>query len=342
MRCYNLVVKVSELGEFGLIELISDIVKRRQKLPPGQSKLLAGIGDDASAWRQDYPVSLATVDCLTQGVHFNLSTSGWEDLGWKALAISLSDIAAMGGNPEYALVSLGLPDDTEVDHITALYEGMIKLANRFGVYISGGNISRSAIVFINTSVFGGIESQDRLLRRSAARPGDVIAVTGSLGGAAAGLNTLIENLPFETSLKGSLRTSFFRPYPRVVEGRVLSEIGVKAAIDISDGLLADLGHLCRASGAGARLDADCVPVNPEAKAAFPERALEMALGGGEDYELLFTADAEKIEGAKAALSCPVTVIGEIVADDKAGISIFRNGRPYQAKATGWQHFARKD
>jgi thiamine-monophosphate kinase len=333
-------VKISGLGEFGLIGLISDIVERRQKLPSGlQSRLIAGIGDDAAAWRSDYPVSLATIDCLTQDVHFSPGTSSWEDLGWKALAVSLSDIAAMGGTPEHALVSLGLPDDTEVDSVTALYEGMIELANQFDVSISGGNFSRSAIVFINTSVFGGIESQDRLLRRSAARPGDIIAVTGSLGGAAAGLEMFTKNISFEHGLNKSLKAAFFRPRPRVAEGRVLSEMGVKAAIDISDGLLSDLGHLCQASGASARVDADCLPVSPDAMSAFPERALDIALGGGEDYELLFTADAAKIEQAKATLSCPVTIIGEIVADDRAGISVFSNGQPYHTKATGWQHFA---
>lgn len=332
-------MKISEIGEFGLIELISDIVKRRQKLPSGRlSKLIAGIGDDAAAWRSDYPVSLATIDCLTQGAHFNLGTSGWGDLGWKALAVSLSDIAAMGGTPEYALISLGLPDDTEVDSITALYGGMLELANRFGVSICGGNISRSDIIFINTSVFGGIESEDRLLRRSAARPGDIIAVTGSLGSAAAGLEMLIRNKSFVPGLASSLKSAFSRPRPRVVEGRVLSEIGIRAAIDISDGLLADLGHLCRASCAGARVDADCLPVSPDVMSAFPERALEMALGGGEDYELLFTAVATKIEQARAALSCPVTVIGEITADDGAGIALFKNGRPYHTKTTGWRHF----
>ncbi len=332
-------MKVSELGEFGLIELLAKMVFRSQDRQfASWQKLVTGIGDDAAVWRGDSSTQLATTDSLFQDVHFSLSTTPWKELGWKALAVNLSDIAAMGGVPRYALVSLALPGHTEVEDVTALYEGMIEVAQQFEVAIIGGDTSRAPLVSITITVLG--EAKDKaLLTRAAARPGDKIAVTGYLGTAAAGLEMLARRLQFAPETTNQLKEAFLRPWPRVAEGQVLGEKGVKTAIDISDGLLADLKHVCDASQVGARVEIDRIPVHPAVKANFGSKALELALSGGEDYELLFTAGAETITKARETISCPVTVIGEIVADKAGEVTLVDiKGKPVHLDRAGWEHF----
>jgi len=334
-------MKVSELGEFGLIELLARMAYgARDKEVSAWQQLILGIGDDAAAWQGDSSVQLATVDSLIQDVHFTLATTPWEDLGWRALAANLSDIAAMGGVPQYALISLGLPGDTGVEDVVALYRGMIELARQFGVALVGGDISRAPVVVINITVLGSTKRRDKLmLTRFAARPGDRVAVTGNVGGSAAGLEMLKNQLQFDAEAMASLSKAFLRPIPRVIEGQILVEHGVKAAIDISDGLVADLGHICEMSHTGARIEIDHVPVAPAVRANFGERALELALSGGEDYELLFTASTEVIDEVAAAVSCPVTVIGEITAGEAAGVTLVDAiGNPVSLTKAGWEHF----
>lgn len=326
------------MGEFRLIDLLARITEEGQgKLSAHRQQLVIGIGDDAAAWRNDDSLNLVTIDCLVQGVHFTWDVTTWKELGWKSLAISLSDIAAMGGVPRYALVSLGLPSDTEVDDVADLYRGMIELGNHFGVAIIGGNISDAAIVFISTTVLGSATGDDKILTRSVARIGDRIAVTGSLGAAAAGLEMLKHKITLDPETGVSLRHAFLHPHPRIAEGQLLAEQGVKAAIDISDGLIADLSHLCRASCVGARIDIDCIPIYPAVKKAFGDRSLELALSGGEDYELLFTASEDAIH--RVNKSCLVTVIGDVVADKTGKVTLADSkGRPYKPTGAGWQHF----
>ena len=334
-------MKVSELGEFGLIDLLAEVVgeSRDSKAAPLQKPII-GIGDDAAAWYCNETIELATVDSLIQGVHFTPDTTGWHDLGWKALAVSLSDIAAMGGAPRYALVSLGLPGYTEVGDVTKLYRGMVEMGNRFGVVIIGGDTSNAPLVIINTTVFGSVQGEVKnVLTRSAARAGDKIAVTGYLGGAAAGLEMLSRKVELSREDGNSLKQAFLHPTPRVTEGQILLQQGVKTAIDISDGLISDLGHICRASKVGARIEVERVPVHPVAKANFKGKALEMALAGGEGYELLFTASDDIINKVGKVVSCPVTVIGEIIVDDTGKITLVdKHGETLKPARTGWQHF----
>ncbi|HLB28201.1 MAG TPA: thiamine-phosphate kinase [Dehalococcoidales bacterium] len=338
-------MKITELGEFGLIDVLSGMVdeaKPEDKETAERRPLVLGIGDDAAAWRVDDSVQLATVDTLVQGIHFNLETTGWEDLGWKALAVNLSDIAAMGGVPRYALVSLSLPGQTEVEDVKALYRGMLALAKQSGVTIVGGNMSGAPAAVVSITVLGDTESKEKqMLTRSAARAGQKIAVTGYLGAAAAGLEMLAKGLSFDKEAAESLKKAHLTPTPRIAEGRLMVQNGVRAAIDISDGLLADLRHICESSKVGARLEIESIPVHPAAKANFGEKALELALAGGEDYELLFTASAVVIEKVKAALACPVTIIGEITAV-KAGEVILLDGQGNRLDpaARGWDHFAK--
>jgi thiamine-monophosphate kinase len=330
-------MKVSELGEFGLIDRLAEMVEHARGKQG--SNLIIGIGDDTAAWQSDTPVQLATVDSLVEDVHFSLQTASWEEVGWKSLAVNLSDIAAMGGQPEYALVALGLPVDTDVEDVTSLYLGMIDLAGQFQVHIIGGNIVSAPQLVISVTVLGSAVSRDSLLIRSAARPGDRVAVTGPLGAAAAGVEMLGKGLRFEPEVAAVLRKALLRPVPRVSEGRFLVENGVKTAIDISDGLLADLQHICQASRVGARIEADHVPVAPAVMTGFGERALELALTGGEDYELLFTAGTECVEKVSKAALCPVYVIGEVVSDDKHQVQVVDSqGNPVSLSGKGWDHF----
>ncbi len=333
-------MKVSELGEFGLIDLLAKMVYRAQdKQSPAWQKLIIGIGDDAAAWHGDASTQLATVDSFIQDVHFSLDITPWKELGWKALAINLSDIAAMGGVPKYALVSLALPDYTEVDDVTALYQGMIELAQQFGVAIVGGDTSSSPLVAINITVLGSARSQDKLLTRSGAKAGDKVAVTGYLGAASAGWEMLTKGLQFDPEATAYLKRAFLHPYPRIAEGQLLVDHGVKTAIDISDGLVSDLNQICKVSQVSARIEVDRVPVQPTVKANFGDRALELALSGGEDYELLFTTSTEVIDKIKARAPCPITVIGEIVADKAGKITLVDSkGNPFIISKKGWEHF----
>jgi thiamine-monophosphate kinase len=323
-------VKVSELGEFGLIDLLAKMAGG------GDERLLIGIGDDAAAWRGDESIQLASVDSFIEGVHFTPETTPWQEVGWKALAVNLSDIAAMGGIPRYALVALSLPDDSEVEDVAALYSGMLKLAKQYGVTIVGGDISRAPLVAIAITILGSSPTQ-KILTRSSAQAGEIVAVTGQLGAAAAGLEVLKGQRRLDPEADTRLKNAFLHPTPHIAEGLLLVDQGVKTAIDISDGLVADLNQICKASQVGARLEVERVPVEPAVKTAFSERALELALSGGEDYELLFTASAEIVDKVKKAASCPVTAIGEITAG-KGVTLVDKEGNPFALEKAGWEHF----
>jgi thiamine-monophosphate kinase len=334
-------MQVSEMGEFGLIDRLAEMVAASsdEKLATWR-QLVIGIGDDTAVWQGDTSLQLLTTDTLTQDVNFTLDMTTWWELGWKALAVNLSDIAAMGGIPRYALVSLSLPGDTEADDVTALYEGMIEIARKFGVAIVGGNVSRAPMVSITVTVHG-IAGRN-MLTRSKARTGDKVAVTGNPGTAAAGLKMLIERLNFNTDTAELLRNTFLKPLPRVAEGQMLVERGVAAAIDISDGLVADLSHVCKASRVGARVEIDRLPIHPAVRDNFGDSAAGLALSGGEDYELLFTAQEEIVTGIIKAASCPVTVIGEIMAEKPGEVTLIDiTGKQLDLLRAGWDHFTVK-
>jgi len=338
--CYNFPMKVSDAGEFGLINRLDTVVNSAPGARQRRQQLLIGIGDDAAAWPGNGLTQLATTDSLIQDVHFSLDTTSWEELGWKAMAVNLSDIAAMGGIPEYALISLAIPGDTAVEDVVSMYRGMVALAADFNVAIAGGDTCRSPVVAITVTVLGTSGSDSLpVLARSGARPGDKIAVTGYLGAAAGGLKMLTQKLDAKPEVKARLSQAFLRPCPRITEGRQLAKLGVLAAIDISDGLISDLMHICEMSQVGARIEIDRVPVDPLLKTWLGSESLEMALAGGEDYELLFTASTDIINNIKQAVSCPVSIIGEITAGDAGKVTMVdSNGRPFSLKKAGWEHF----
>ena len=325
-------MKVSELGEFGLIELLAQIATKSR----GEA-LLVDIGDDAAAWRAQGLIQLATADALIQDVHFNLNTTTWLELGWKALAVNLSDIAAMGGVPQYALVSLGLPPDTEVEDVTQLYQGMAEVARRYDVAIAGGDAVAAPVVVLSLAVIGTTEGN--VLTRSGAAPGDQIAVTGYLGASAAGLIMLRKGLQLAEEIATCLREAHLKPHPRVVEGQILACHGVKAAIDLSDGLVSDLAKVCKASNVGARLFCHQIPIHPLVRKSFGDDCLNLALSGGEDYELLFTGRIEVMDRVKELMPCPLSVIGEVVSEEPGKVRLLNEqGKEIRIEREGWEHF----
>lgn len=325
-----------------MINLLADIIARNKKSSNSSWRnLLIGIGDDSAAWKCRGLVQLATTDCLIQNVHFDLNISTWEELGWKSIAVNLSDIAAMGGIPQYVLVSLALPDDMEVECISGLYQGMVDIGNRFEVAIVGGNISAARDVMISITVMGVLKDKKALMR-SAARVGEQVALTGYTGLSAAGLRMLSQNLSFDNETSRSLREAHLKPVPRVREGQALLRCGIKAAIDISDGLIADLSHICEASKVSAIIRQELVPIHSSLRTYFKDDCQQLALGGGEDYELLFTAPSSVIEKVNKALSCPITVIGEITRGMSGQVKLVdAAGNSIPLQRAGWEHFKSK-
>jgi len=332
-------MRLSELGEFGLINLIRTASARYEN--PGRTpwrEMLLGIGDDAAAWQSGNHIQLATTDTLVQSVHFDLGVITWEELGWKALAVNLSDIAAMGGIPKYALLSLALPAKLKVKDVSEFIDSFMHMAMEFGVAIVGGNVATAPNIVITVTIIGCSKGRT-MLQRSTASPGDQIAVTGYVGLSAAGLEMLKGKTIPDPEARNILRQAHFKPMPRVKEGQILIEQGVRTAIDISDGLLADLDHICESSKVNAKINIEQVPVHPVVTAHFPN-SQDLALSGGEDYELLFTADQAAITRAKRALNCPVTVIGDIAKEQLPTRVLVVNseGTIIPCKKRGWNHF----
>jgi thiamine-monophosphate kinase len=336
--CYTLAMKVAELGEFGLIDLLATMIHDAGVDRLGPDQPIIGIGDDAAAWRGDTSIQLATIDTMVQDVHFTLETITWKELGWKSLVINLSDIAAMGGVPKYALVALALPEDTPVAAVKKICEGMIEAAQIFKLVIIGGNISRAPEISITITVLGS-SPLNKILRRSTTKTGDVIAITGYPGSASGGREMLTRKLEFKPKTAKYLRDAFLHPIPRITEGQLLVSCGITTAIDVSDGLIADLGHICKASGVSARVYIERLPIHEILKASYREKAVELVLAGGEDYELLFTGSNEVIARVKGEIACPVTNIGEIISGEVGKIDLVdTKGKPVKMNKTGWSHF----
>jgi len=332
-------VKVSELGEFGLIERLAELLAS-QGSAAFSDRLVVGIGDDAAVWRENGSAVVATTDTLASGVHFLPDKTPWRDLGWKALAVNVSDIAAMGAVPEFALVTLALPPDTEVEAIDDLYRGLSEAGEAYGVVIAGGDIVRADQPVITVALCGraGLDASNEplVLRRGAAVAGDLLAVTGSLGGAAGGLRLLREGKHADT---GALIERHLRPQPRALAGPAALAAGVRCAIDVSDGLLQDLGQICKASRAGAVVWRDKLPVEPALAELFgADEALRMAATGGEDYELLFAGTSEQLDALRKQIDVPLTVIGETVIDPACEARLLdENGKAIDLPVAGWDH-----
>jgi thiamine-monophosphate kinase len=298
---------------------------------------LSRVGDDCAVLPSSSVHDLViTADMLVENVDFRLEWMPADSLGHKALAVSLSDIAAMGAQPEWAMVSLAVPADLWNDgSIERFYEGWFRLARNFGVELVGGDISRTVGPLVVDSIVGGRVQRGKAIFRSNARPGDSIYVTGSLGGAAGGLRLLeVNHLP--QSKAPELIQRQIEPHPQLKVAKLLQEMNIaRAMIDISDGLSSDLGHICSASEVGANIYADSLPVDPNLAEYFgSDECIQMALNGGEDFELLFTSCEKNISLPDTA---SITLIGEVTAN--AGIiELIGDGKTSIITPKGYRHF----
>jgi thiamine-monophosphate kinase len=356
-------MELRQLGEWGMIHRI------KTALPPSHRRgLLLGLGDDAAVIRASPDKSLLlTTDLMVEGVDFDLALCPYEQIGYKALAVNLSDIAAMGGLPLYFLVSLALPPWTSVSSADQLYRGMLGLARRFKVALIGGDVSSSRQgLFLNLVVAGEIEPS-RLVRRAGARVGDQIFVTGTLGDSRAGLEILKSQekgnklhvarrrSQVKTKRAGkparwnvqlaTLINRHLYPMPRLREGRLLATKGLASAMmDLSDGLAGDLRHLCEASCVGALINLDSLPISPSLShyaGLKARRPSGYALKGGEDFELLFTVSPKRtgqLVQLQRSGQIQVTRIG-VIRPRREGISLItQDGKEKKLNVRGYEHF----
>ncbi|MYE33198.1 MAG: thiamine-phosphate kinase [Chloroflexi bacterium] len=325
---------LEDLGEFGLIDRIvarlGAAAARDITVPPG---------DDAAAWAVDAGVAVATVDTLAEGTHWRRDTMSFADVGWRAVATSISDLAATGAEPGFLLISAELGPSVELEDVDAFADGVAAACECYGVRVAGGNVAGTPATSFSTTAFGTTtaagDGSPVLLRRDRARPGDLVAVSGVLGASAAGL-AMIEARRADEPEAEPLVRAHRRPQARIELGRAAVEAGVTCAIDISDGLLQDLGHVARASRVGIEVDAGAVPLHPSAEALLDaERARELALRGGEDYELALTAPTATL-GALTDGDTPLTTIGRVVEEHPGEVVVFgSDGRPMEQPSGGW-------
>lgn len=284
---------VRDIGEFGLIERL--IAALPPEVRASEDGVRVAAGDDAAVLRTESgELQIVTTDALVEGIHFRLDWTDWYSLGHKSLAVNVSDIAAMGGTPTVAVVTLGIRGDERVSDLEAMYRGMGALAKRHGAVIVGGDIVRVHDARLISVTVMGAASEGHVLVRSGAAMGDAIGVTGTIGASAAGLRILEHPDRFEgRTTADRLVQAHLRPEPRVDAGRLLVEHGANAAMDLSDGLGGDLPKILKASRVSAEIAIERLPVIAAARALFPDDWQSLAMSGGEDYELLFTIPDER-------------------------------------------------
>ena len=323
------------MSELALIERIAARARRR----PGTE---LGIGDDAALLSVG-GTAVVTQDLLVEDVHFRRATTSARDLGHKALAVNLSDLAAMAAEPIAAFVGLCLAPGVGDDEVDELYEGMEALAARHGVTVAGGDVSAGPALVLAVTAVGRAAAGVAPTLRTGGRPGDLLCVTGALGAAAAGL-LLLERPGLAPGLAPTtadrLRAAHLRPEPRLEAGRTLGRAGVRAMMDISDGLALDALRLARAGGLRAAIELDALPLadgvaEVAAAAGLDPRAL--AATGGEDYELLVALAPGDLEAARAALSCALTPVGRLESGAPDVRALDAEGMPVELGAPGWEH-----
>jgi len=336
------------MNEFDFIKRIRAAAEKRGVAP----RLIRGIGDDAAVIGQiTGRDNVVTADLLVEDVDFRRGATPPSLLGHKALAVSLSDIAAMGGRPLWALLSIGLPQDIwDSTFLDELYDGVFAIADRYDVRLIGGDISRTPEKIVIDSTVIGECASTRAVTRSGAKPGDHIFVTGSLGGSAAGLRLIEQGARLgkrrprnvDADSLHQLLLRHLQPEPRVGWGLVLGQEDLATAmIDISDGLSSDLHHLCEESHVGASIESQRIPTNPLVIELCGRRALDpllLALHGGEDFELLFTVSPGNVaQLPKKVDGVEVTYLG-VIKEASDGVRIAEGSREWDLEPGGWQHF----
>jgi len=313
-------IKIKDIGEFGLIDRIT-------RKPKNKNNVLVGIGDDAAVVKPGKHLQVLTTDCLVEGDHFTREWFTPLQIGMKAIEINVSDIAAMGAIPSYALVSLGFPGDLDVEFVDEMYSGMWKVCDKYNIGIIGGNMTHSTQIFISITLLGEVEKKNLVLR-SGAEIGDFIFVSGYLGNGRAGLRLFQENIEGFDGVK----KRYLEPKARL-DFALKNASSVNSMIDVSDGLAGDIKHICEQSGCGAVIYKDKIPITDEVKEIaeiLGEDGYDYALYGGEDFELLYTVSPDKVSKIDGYL------VGEITKDKK--IKLFLNGKEQQIMDYSYDHF----
>ncbi len=302
--------RVEEIGEFNLIRRLTSISSSGTSPP-----VMTGVGDDAAVYRPKPGMAqVVTTDALIEGYHFDFDFYRMDHIGYKAMVVNLSDIAAMNAQPILATVALGIPRSFSTDDLESLYRGLTDAASKYGVQIVGGDTTRSPVLLLSITIIGEAPVPS-LVYRNGASPGDSICVSGNLGDAAAGLDLLrnhTESHTLEPNVWDALTTRHLMPTPRLdlVLEWAQKEVRPSALIDISDGLANEVHHICAASRCGAILWESKLPLSPELRAGAPKSRtpVDYALNGGDDYELLFTAPSEILEQMPSGSFTPIGVV----------------------------------
>ena len=339
--------------EFEFIERLKLLISRQSTVNRQPSAVCFGIGDDCAVLRKDSKTDLVvTADLLVEDVDFRLEWTRAEFLGHKALAISLSDVAAMGAKPVWAMLSIGVPENTwKTNFVEKFYKGWFRLAKKFDVALVGGDVSRTPEKVVIDSIVAGEVKKNKAVLRSGAKAGDLIFITGKLGGAAIGLDLLENGERYETSKHKTLLLRQLKPNPQTEIGRILGEKNLATAmIDLSDGLSSDLTHFCRASGVGAEIFAEKIPkfqipnsknskLETRNSKSIPHSAIRIPhLNGGEDFELLFTVNPKKIFRLEKSLEkFKISHVGNITSNH-GKIKVIKNNKIEILEAKGFRHF----
>ena len=330
-----MMVTVSDLGEYALIERVENFIQLRQLEHRPEIKLIAGIGDDAAAW-QVSGIQVTTTDSMVEDVHFRRSTFSYFDIGWKSWVTNLSDVIAMGGTPLAGLVTLGIPEDMLLEDFDSLYDGILSACKEYQTVVLGGDIVASRVLFVSVAMIGSCEKTPIL--RSGAQIGDVIAVSGSLGDALGGLQLLEQGSAINTEASRRLIEKQRRPKVNVDFAQLSKILGIHAMMDLSDGLLIDLAKLAHSSGVATQIQASLVPISDDLQKEFPLKAEEMALNGGEDYELLLVGAENTLQDfvnrhPKAA------IIGKVIEGERGNVTVFdASGFEMELSDLNWEHF----
>jgi thiamine-monophosphate kinase len=336
--------RISDIGEFGLIDKIQRLLSEEGFHNPA---VTLGLGDDSACFhsREGYEI-LVTCDAMVEGRHYLPGKIDPRDIGRRAMTMNISDIGAMGGIPRYALISLGLKEETSLLAIEEMYRGFLDVLHDFEASIVGGNLTKvDGADFIDITLIGEIETS-RVMRRNGAREGDTILVTGYPGHSAAGLELLLHGQPDDSITDHPLVHAYQRPAHRAWEGRAIAESGLASAmIDTSDGFVGDLAHICEESGFGATLYIDKLPLSEdlrEGASRLGRDPLDFVLGSSDDYELIVTcspAYARKIKALVEALTNTFfTEVGEIGGDAHQLCLRYPDGSEKAATVSGWDHF----